>query len=112
VNPSDRLATLHDPLNSSCLPTRQAASDFRLSTFIPCSLKDDPRLVKDEKEGLRFAPYYARSLQALNDANGRRLSDHCPLTVDFYIGGKPTVVTDLMNAGDRHPAPSRRRRSS
>jgi endonuclease/exonuclease/phosphatase family metal-dependent hydrolase len=37
----------------------------------------------DEKESLRFAPHYARSLQALNDANGRRLSDHCPLTVDL-----------------------------
>jgi endonuclease/exonuclease/phosphatase family metal-dependent hydrolase len=40
----------------------------------------------DDDESYRFAPHFARTLQAFNAANGNRLSDHSPITVDLPFG--------------------------
>ena len=44
-----------------------------------------------EKSGgsYKFAPHFAQTLQELNEARDKRLSDHSPITVDIPLADPP-----------------------
>lgn len=58
--------------------------------FVKMPVKND---ISGTIEEARFAPHFGRSLQLVNTSLGKRISDHCPITVSLPLGGLSKLAT-------------------
>jgi len=75
--------------------TISMAGKFKLDWIFVKSFLSDP---KDKKGTYRFAPHFGRTLSALNECVGERISDHDPISVDLPFG-EPELAEPVKPVG-------------